>query len=377
MITFANSARSLTPALPRADRPQDHVSSLINDKAAHKASQVPLSPHLSVFAAQPAHANTINVQALAQDSAAQSKAQESEETVRDDVQRLEDIDIVPARDSDEPQIIAGNEDMGLAEILVELAKEQRPISSTTDAEDFPVAPSSEPKANINMELSRKFPDSTCPYHHVVFPVKAEKDKHTMTHFKGALICGYKICDFLTDFRNVENIEQWLNLIQTLRFHIRDSHLLDEDGFKCYLCFRDLNKTGYLEHLDDCILRTVELQNSAKAEEDPTWFHNNYRKDSPEASCPSLSSTAFDPFHGYSECFSTGRISPPPDIFSAAYDPLMSRIETPRFILQSTSSTKKKHCRICGKLFKRSYDWKVHMMVHTIQSAICSPLHGHG
>lgn len=336
VITPAKYARPSVPASTQADRSQDGSLSLINDKAAHKASEIPLTPHLSVFSALPAHANKTNIRALAQSkryTAAHSKAPNSKQNVRDVVQPVGDVNIGPATDSREHQTVVEDQDLDAAGILVEVAEKQRPppqASVVTDVGRTPIGTTSELEASASADFLHKGPVITCEYHHKS-SLKAVMDRHTMRHFKGIIACGYELCDFLSDFRNV----------QTLRSHIQHSHVLN-DWFKCNLCFWDLSKKNYLEHLGDCILRTVELQNPAKAEGDAALFRNSHRKDSPGASRSSLSVTAFDPFSGYSEYCSTGMISPPPDIFSAAYDPFsnlpedwnpLPTLEPPRFIFQ--------------------------------------------
>ena len=385
-----NSRRSSTQAFPHAGHPQYYSQCPTKDKAAHKVPEIPLLPQFPAFTVLSAHENKTNVRALAQCSgyvAAQSKAQEPEAMMGDDVQPVGNVDIIPALDSGEHQIVAEDRDLDAAGILVEVAKKQRFTSVATDAEIIPVDSDSEPEANASMEISQWCPVTTCLYHRVRLFSKAEKAKHTMTHFEGGLTCGYKFCDFLSDFRNVENTEEWFCRLQTLRSHVQDSHLLNNDGFKCNLCFRDLNQTDYLKHLDDCILRTVELQTSGKAEGGATLSCENHGKDIPEASRPGLSLAAFEPFSGPSNNSGTGMLSRPPDILSEAFGPYTKYStssstgmtstqlleasnpfgQSPPSISEgwpmTTPEEATQEYRICGKELKRSRNWKAHMKTH--------------
>lgn len=242
--------------------------------------EIHLQPHRPAFTVLPAHANEFNLRALAQSSryiAAQSKAQEAKDVVRDDLQQVGGVSVIQARDGSQSRITPEEQDRDVAEILVEVAREQHPASTVMDTETNSVNTGGEPEADASMEYSRKCPVATCEFHRKGFPRKAERDKHTMTHFEGSFNWGYELCGRSYSFEILDNIED-------LRHHVRGSTHLSSfrelERFKCYVCTRVFDRSGYLEHMDDCMVHTVELEASGRARACPVPFCDHHLMDFP-------------------------------------------------------------------------------------------------
>lgn len=172
---------------PYTDQPQYGASLPVKDKAAERNSELPLAPHLPAFTVLPAHINNVNLRALAQSRryiAAQSKARETEDIVRDDVQQIGDGTKIPAQDQSESHFISEERDLEAAEILAKAASEQRSISTATHTEIMSVNIGDETEADAVMEYSHKCPVTACEYHHTGFSRRMERDKHAMTHLEG-------------------------------------------------------------------------------------------------------------------------------------------------------------------------------------------------
>ncbi|KAF6236194.1 hypothetical protein HO173_005823 [Letharia columbiana] len=263
-----------------ADRPQYGAPVSINDKVPRELPEIHLQPHRPAFTVLPAHANEFNLRALAQSSryiAAQSKAQEAKDVVRDDLQQVGGVSVIQARDGSQSRITPEEQDRDVAEILVEVAREQHPASTVMDTETNSVNTGGEPEADASMEYSRKCPVATCEFHRKGFPRKAERDKHTMTHFEGSFNWGYELCGRSYSFEILDNIED-------LRHHVRGSTHLSSfrelERFKCYVCTRVFDRSGYLEHMDDCMVHTVELEASGRARACPVPFCDHHLMDFP-------------------------------------------------------------------------------------------------
>lgn len=248
----------------------------------HDLPEIPLQPHRPAFTVLPAHANEFNLRALAQSSryiAAQSKAQEAKDVVRDNLQQVGGVSVIQARDGSQSRITPEEQDRDVAEILVEVAREQHPASTVMDTETNSVNTGGEPEADASMEYSRKCPVTTCEFHRKGFPRKAERDKHTMTHFDGPFKCGSEL------YGRSFNFEELLkNTEGLITHHVRGSahhfSFCEFKRFKCCVCTRVFDRSAYLEHLNDCIVHTVELEASGRARRCPVSFCDHHLMDFP-------------------------------------------------------------------------------------------------
>ncbi|CAD6569768.1 MAG: hypothetical protein ASARMPRED_003137 [Alectoria sarmentosa] len=194
-----NTEQQLRPSVipsPYADQPQYGAPFSAKGKAAHTPSETPLLPHLPAFTVLPAHANDVNQRALAQSRrhmATQTKAQVTKDIVRDDVQRVGDVNITPEKHRSEARVIAEEQDLNVAGILVDVFKEQHAISTAPAFGNISGNAGVETKASANRKYSRKCPVTTCEYHRKEFLVKVEGDKHIMSHFEGDIKCGCYKC----------------------------------------------------------------------------------------------------------------------------------------------------------------------------------------
>lgn len=140
------------------------------------------------FTVLPAHANNVNLRALAQpskDIAARPQVQHAKDVVREDVQQAEDVSVIQARDGVEPQIVHQEKSWDAEEILVEVARKQHPIPPMIDMGTMSVEERGASNASASTEESRKCLVTTCSYHLDIGPwSRIEKDKHTITHLEG-------------------------------------------------------------------------------------------------------------------------------------------------------------------------------------------------
>ena len=208
--------------------------------------------------------------------ATQTKAQVTKDIVRDDVQRVGDVNITPEKHRSEPRVITEEQDLDVAGILVDVSKEQHAISTASNNGNISANPGVGTKADASMEDSRKCPVTTCEYHHRGFLLKEEREKHTMTHFEGDLRCGCYNCRPLG--RKV------FNDLEQLRSHVweflRGYTNSGRKGFICSMCSCHFNGLDYLKHLDDCIVHTVELEASGRARACPMLSCSHHQRDFP-------------------------------------------------------------------------------------------------
>ncbi|KAL9065224.1 MAG: hypothetical protein Q9161_008382 [Pseudevernia consocians] len=193
---------SSAQASPYADQPQYGSQSPIKGKAAHKFAGTPLLPHLPTFTVLPAHADDINIRALAQSSryiAAQSKAQKTKDIVRGDVQQngdvFGDISVRQPQHGSKSPITPEEQDWDAAETLIEVAKGQRTVSTAMDTEAISVDTGGDSDADASIEDSWRCRFATCEYYHRPFLLKMERDEHTRKHAKGNIKCGLWSCRF--------------------------------------------------------------------------------------------------------------------------------------------------------------------------------------
>ena len=246
------------------------------DKAAYKVSEPALPPRFPAITVLPAHPIDINRRALAQStrySAALSKKRKTCDSVRIDVERLEDVtrdvSVIPARDSLEPQSTPTGQDFDVAGILLTVAQEPRAISTSTELGDMLAAAVDEPEEDATFTSSRTCPVGTCVDHHKRFLSKLETDKHARTHFEG-MICGHFQCRASTFLFKESN---------RMFAHTKLAHPISiyDTGkpFKCQRCTQNFTQSDYLDHFDDCMVRTVKrkaLGNAAPCPVSSCYHH---------------------------------------------------------------------------------------------------------
>lgn len=133
------------------------------------------------------------------------------------------------------------------------------------------------------ERPEKCPIQTCDYHIKGFARKYDKNRHTLTHYKGTMVCGF--CP-----GSGSAAEKSFNRADVFKRHLTAVHGVEQtppnsrkktaaganngkklQGYapdatgKCSTCSATFaNAQDFYEHLDDCVLRIVQQEDPAEA-----------------------------------------------------------------------------------------------------------------
>jgi hypothetical protein len=133
------------------------------------------------------------------------------------------------------------------------------------------------------ERPEKCPIQTCEYHVKGFARKYDKNRHTLTHYKGTMVCGF--CP-----GSGSPAEKSFNRADVFKRHLTAVHGVEQSppnsrkktptaiaggkkltGYapdatgKCSTCSQTFsNAQDFYEHLDDCVLRIVQQEDPAEA-----------------------------------------------------------------------------------------------------------------
>jgi hypothetical protein len=133
------------------------------------------------------------------------------------------------------------------------------------------------------ERPEKCPIQTCEYHIKGFARKYDKNRHTLTHYKGTMVCGF--CP-----GSGSAAEKSFNRADVFKRHLTAVHGVEQTppnsrkktaatantgkkltGYapdatgKCSTCSSTFsNAQDFYEHLDDCVLRIVQQEDPAEA-----------------------------------------------------------------------------------------------------------------
>lgn len=156
------------------------------------------------------------------------------------------------------------------------------------------------------ERPEKCPIQTCDYHIKGFARKYDKNRHTLTHYKGTMVCGF--CP-----GSGSAAEKSFNRADVFKRHLTSVHAVEQTppnsrkktstainntkkltGYapdatgKCSTCSSTFsNAQDFYEHLDDCVLRIVQQEEPSEAinaarlaevEQDPN-VHDTLRNNS--------------------------------------------------------------------------------------------------
>lgn len=140
------------------------------------------------------------------------------------------------------------------------------------------------KAHMLTHLSErpeKCPITTCIYHQKGFARKYDKNRHTLTHYKGNMVCGF--CPGSgsageKSFNRADVFKRHLTAVHHVEQNPPNSRKKSPSGLhknptaraedvsgKCSTCtaiFR--NAQDFYEHLDDCVLRIVQQEEPSEA-----------------------------------------------------------------------------------------------------------------
>ena len=122
------------------------------------------------------------------------------------------------------------------------------------------------------ERPEKCPIVTCEFHHRGFARKYDKQRHTLTHYKGTMVCGF--CP-----GSGSAAEKYFNRADVFKRHLTSVHgvqqvapgsLKKSEGFPsdstgtgtCSICSLTFdNPQNLYEHLDNCVLNEVMIQDA--------------------------------------------------------------------------------------------------------------------
>ncbi|EPE36164.1 C2H2 and C2HC zinc finger [Glarea lozoyensis ATCC 20868] len=133
------------------------------------------------------------------------------------------------------------------------------------------------------ERPEKCPIQTCDYHVKGFARKYDKNRHTLTHYKGTMVCGF--CP-----GSGSAAEKSFNRADVFKRHLTSVHAVEQtppnsrkktsgglnsgkklSGYapdatgKCSTCSATFNNAqDFYEHLDDCVLRIVQQEEPSEA-----------------------------------------------------------------------------------------------------------------
>ena len=132
------------------------------------------------------------------------------------------------------------------------------------------------------ERPEKCPISTCEYHLKGFARKYDKNRHTLTHYKGTMICGFcpgpgtpaeksfnRADVFKRHLMSVHGVEQTppnsRKKVTTASSNKKITDYCSDATGKCSTCSALFhNAQDFYEHLDDCILRVVQQEEPSEA-----------------------------------------------------------------------------------------------------------------
>ncbi|GAD94161.1 C2H2 finger domain protein, putative [Paecilomyces variotii No. 5] len=130
------------------------------------------------------------------------------------------------------------------------------------------------------ERPEKCPIVTCEYHVKGFARKYDKNRHTLTHYKGTMVCGFcpgsgsaaeksfnRADVFKRHLTSVHGVEQTPPNCRkrTPTASKKVSGYCDDATGKCSTCSATFsNAQDFYEHLDECVLRVVQQEEPSEA-----------------------------------------------------------------------------------------------------------------
>ena len=134
------------------------------------------------------------------------------------------------------------------------------------------------------ERPEKCPIVTCEYHHKGFARRYDRNRHTLTHYKGTMVCGFcpgsgsvaeksfnRADVFKRHLMSVHHVEQTppnsrkkssAGLVSETK---RSASFPRDVTGKCSTCSETFdNAQDFYEHLDDCVLRVVQQEDPGEA-----------------------------------------------------------------------------------------------------------------
>jgi hypothetical protein len=122
------------------------------------------------------------------------------------------------------------------------------------------------------ERPEKCPITTCEYHIKGFARKYDKNRHTLTHYKGTMVCGF--CPGSgsaaeKSFNRADVFKRHLTSVHGVEQNPPNSRKKSPGGARtagtCSTCSVTFaNAQEFYEHLDDCVLRVVQQADPCEA-----------------------------------------------------------------------------------------------------------------
>jgi hypothetical protein len=130
------------------------------------------------------------------------------------------------------------------------------------------------------ERPEKCPIATCEYHVKGFARKYDKNRHTLTHYKGTMVCGF--CPGSgsaaeKSFNRADVFKRHLTSVHGVEQNPPNSRKKSPSGRKAYgdsqpnvagtcstCSVTFINAQEFYEHLDDCVLRVVQQADPSEA-----------------------------------------------------------------------------------------------------------------
>lgn len=130
------------------------------------------------------------------------------------------------------------------------------------------------------ERPEKCPITTCEYHLKGFARKYDKNRHTLTHYKGTMVCGF--CPGSgsaaeKSFNRADVFKRHLTSVHGVEQNPPNSRKKSPTGRKAYSGSQQnmagtcstcsvtfANAQDFYEHLDDCVLRVVQQADPSEA-----------------------------------------------------------------------------------------------------------------
>lgn len=129
------------------------------------------------------------------------------------------------------------------------------------------------------ERPEKCPIPSCEYHHKGFARKYDKNRHTLTHYKGTMVCDFcpgrgsaseksfnRADVFKRHLTSVHNVEQTApNARRKSPTASKRGYAVRQASGVCSTCSNTFpNAQEFYEHLDDCVLRVVQRADPCEA-----------------------------------------------------------------------------------------------------------------
>jgi hypothetical protein len=120
------------------------------------------------------------------------------------------------------------------------------------------------------ERPEKCPIQTCDYHNKGFARKYDKDRHTLAHYEGTIVCGFCEPELAAN--------KSFNRVDSFKKHFTSVHPTKKtsggDPGKCSTCSNTFsNAQEFYKHLDNCIMLTItsNIYNEEEEEEEEEDF----------------------------------------------------------------------------------------------------------